>query len=364
MKQILKFKHKSLTFFILLLMAIACKNSPENNEIIIKKSEKDLSIKEITKNPRLIKLETTNDNLIGEIATIKYHNNKFYILNEIGNFSNILVFNKDGKFIKQFGNVGKGPDEMDSPRDIEFFNNEAYVWDRTHVLLYDINGTFKKSICDAFIAGLKFKVTNNGSIIFFHGYNSEKLITIFHTKNNKWKFIDAKDIHITIGPTYNDKICSIENKIILFNTFSDQLFALNQENEEIQTYYKFFYDGLTPINDLYPEKTISPYEMIKIVRAKDKVGNSMYFETDEKIIIESIVNRNKFYTYLDKSTNNYRYFAKLIHTEWQINVSPEFQLNNGILGSILYYHELSEDQIKRFQLKDTDNPLLYIYSLK
>lgn len=57
----------------------------------------------------------------------------------------ILIFDKEGKFIKAFGTPGNGPGEMSEPAALATSKDELYVWDwRRRVSIFDHDGNFKR----------------------------------------------------------------------------------------------------------------------------------------------------------------------------------------------------------------------------
>jgi hypothetical protein len=56
-----------------------------------------------------IRLETTNDALIDEIAKMKIMNDRFFILNL--KFNKVFIFTEEGKFINKISDTGQGPNE-------------------------------------------------------------------------------------------------------------------------------------------------------------------------------------------------------------------------------------------------------------
>ena len=58
----------------------------------------------------LIPLETTDENLIGEITRLVYKDDKYYLRSTTGmRDGKLFVFDRTGKFIQQVGYIGEGP---------------------------------------------------------------------------------------------------------------------------------------------------------------------------------------------------------------------------------------------------------------
>ena len=63
-----------------------------------------------------IPLETTKNSLVHSVEQSLIYNDNIYILDNFG--KSILMFNKQGKFIKRIGSYGKGPKEYINPINI------------------------------------------------------------------------------------------------------------------------------------------------------------------------------------------------------------------------------------------------------
>lgn len=92
----------------------------------------------------LIPLETTEENLIGEITRLIFHDGKYYIrsTNSMQN-AKLFVFDENGKYIQKIGNKGVGPGEY---LDFEDFtlakDNQIVIGDYQKLLHFDLQGQF------------------------------------------------------------------------------------------------------------------------------------------------------------------------------------------------------------------------------
>lgn len=114
----------------------------------------------------MIKLETTDQCLIGSIDKIIFKDDVIYINDNTT--KSIFAFKKDGSFIRKYGKQGKGPGEYKDPSDFQIHENELIVSDATRSMLikYDLNGNFKKNVklghgCKDFI------IDNDGDYVFY-----------------------------------------------------------------------------------------------------------------------------------------------------------------------------------------------------
>jgi len=93
---------------------------------------------------RHVPLETTGESIITGIERSIVYRDKIYILDIFG--ESILLFKKDGKFIRRIGRKGKGPREYISPTsiDIDEKNQHLYVLDdkASKFLIFNLEGDF------------------------------------------------------------------------------------------------------------------------------------------------------------------------------------------------------------------------------
>lgn len=115
-----------------------------------------------------IKLETTEENLIGEVSDIEYVNHKFYILDMIS--KSIYIFSDSGKFIDKVAKRGQGPEDylFLTAYDINSKDNSIHIYDEAakKMLVYNEKGRLLKSFhVNDFVKD--FVVFPNGEYLFY-----------------------------------------------------------------------------------------------------------------------------------------------------------------------------------------------------
>ena len=92
----------------------------------------------------LIPLETTEDNLIGEITRVIFNDGKYYIRSTNGMQNpKLFVFNENGKYIKKISKQGVGPGEYLDFEDFTIANdNHIVIGDYQRLLHFDLQGQF------------------------------------------------------------------------------------------------------------------------------------------------------------------------------------------------------------------------------
>ena len=94
----------------------------------------------------IIALETTDKSLLGQIEKMCVSNDYFFILDNSG----VLVFRKDGKYLRHISKCGSGPGEYNRLSDITIDdkNREIFLLDATKrcILVYDYENNYKRII--------------------------------------------------------------------------------------------------------------------------------------------------------------------------------------------------------------------------
>ena len=95
----------------------------------------------------LIPLETTEDNLIGEITRVIFNDGKYYIRSTNGMQNpKLFVFNENGKYIQKISKQGVGPGEYLDFEDFTIANDDHIVLADYKQLLEAVLISFDKSV--------------------------------------------------------------------------------------------------------------------------------------------------------------------------------------------------------------------------
>lgn len=138
---------------ILFLLLISCKNSKVGYDSIkcdginINPQEcKDEFLSNIVDSIKYIKLETSNDNLIGNVDKVVFASNYIFILDKSITRS-IFRFDLAGNYLGKINKIGKGPGEYIKIRDflVDTIKKtiEVYEPQQRKIIVYDYEGNFK-----------------------------------------------------------------------------------------------------------------------------------------------------------------------------------------------------------------------------
>lgn len=153
-------------FALAFLYLSSCSNPSISNEVIrttfpisidlydcFKGQNTELNLSELAESISYIKLETTNESILGGILTVNPVENGFIIVDLK---ESIMFFDKEGKFKWKINNKGRGPTEyveLSVPLGIDTVFNEIIVPDNRKLVIYDFNGLFERKLNLSFSTG-------------------------------------------------------------------------------------------------------------------------------------------------------------------------------------------------------------------
>ena len=141
----------SILFIILSFSLLSCQHkgdSTKNSTIetipVFSNYTAELPFSAFVDTIELIPLETTEDNLIGEITRVIFNDGKYYIRSTNGMQNpKLFVFNENGKYIQKISKQGVGPGEYLDFEDFTIANDDHIVLaDYKQLLHFDTEGKF------------------------------------------------------------------------------------------------------------------------------------------------------------------------------------------------------------------------------
>jgi len=188
-------------------------NKSTSKEINISVNELTLdSNRDIFQEINFIKLETNEDNPIGNVTWIKFINNNVLIFDDIT--QSLFLFTKEFKYVCRIRNIGKGPGQYRSISDVDVYNNNIILLvNRKEIMNFNLKGEFISSYKLPYFSdhiiytkdGLlvlsehnylrkhAFLLDNNNSII-----NSYNEFSKYTNKYNFWPYNDLFRINDTV----------------------------------------------------------------------------------------------------------------------------------------------------------------------
>ena len=231
-----------------------------------------LNVSEIAEEITKIELELTDESLINPDNVNSIHVSEKYII--VGQTFKILVFNRNGKFIRSIGSKGQGPGEYTGIHNlvIDEKNNRIFVNASPKIICYDLNGKLLKET--RLFSAKDINYINNELLIIVNNYqNYSKGVyshPVLYRLNDDLQAIDSCtiiDLYIE-GSERGGMILMPNNLILKGNTciyiyYGDFFFSFDNSKEKVlcDTLYRLDKNRLIP--DL------------KLKFKNDKIGKSI-----------------------------------------------------------------------------------------
>lgn len=381
-------------FFILATLILGCakkKDYPKSNIVRIPQFSEleELNFSTLVDSSFTVALETKKECIIGGIDKIVIHNDHIFILDKRRS-KGVFEFNKKGKFIRQYGKIGKGPGEYSSIKTFVINKNKnelvIYNWVKRALLTYNLNGEYINS------KTINFRFNNLAM------YKDDYVMDIHNIQNKKLKNISDEFFFSLI------KMSSDEGKIkskylkqtqIMSNYLSSGNIAINEK----ELYYNKPYTGIIykiQDNDVVPyielefeDKSI-PERMFKnysnLKRFKEELNKKDYaymfnianYSFTKEVLFFSAFkgteNKNFLYSLktktlypivknIDYASERLSCFGRLLgsHNEYLISsIDPSFLDNENVVKSF------KSEKVKEFikTISSNDNPILIFNRLK
>jgi len=336
---------------------------------------KSINLSEICSTIEYIKLETGSKCYINHISKIKFFGDSIFIFNELGwNMGEILVFNKSGKFLLEFGQLGEGPEEIENPRDIIRYGDSYLIWDRLKVSEFDHSGRFIKKLFSAFLHGNEF-FSDSGNIYLYHGTEFPGMLT----KYNKAGILT--DTLRPANPAHHntsfegENVQYANNEFHLFAPALDTVWALN--SPRIIPKYILDFKGEMTLEKFFKKVPFTnPPDMLAALNSTQTSNVLTFLENDSFLFLKYIRSRNSYFKLINKKSNRQTDF-----------VNCKNDIDFGLFGIPI---ALTDDQLviplepvkilrylkdngasaetKNIQafnsIKESDNPILMLCKLK
>lgn len=147
-----------ILYSFIYLLILSCKPTENYNRDIIDFEHAvalNMKCSSIIDSIYFVKIETSEECLIKNIQQIFFDKEFIFVMD---NGERLLVFNHDGTFLNQIGNMGKGPGEYIyiSSFSVDTVSKTVYIHEGRRILSYNYNGVYKN-----------FQITTNKSTNFF-----------------------------------------------------------------------------------------------------------------------------------------------------------------------------------------------------
>ena len=364
---------------------IESKSKAPREIILPEKEEGILKTSMIASEIQFIPLETNSKSIIGRGVRVKMNDSLIIISDR----EKILLFSKEGKFIRQIGKRGNGPGEYPMVFNFEFKNDTIYLppVGKRSIIKYTLDGKFQKEI-KVYKEIIDFSITPNGHIAEYYQTTGE--LTLFGPSMKPIRVFKPGNLtrlpgSYTIGDTFDTYFQKNGNKLLFTNYFCDTVW--NISNGQLKADYIFnLKDKLLPYNilqDCYQSqdfdkfmKRAAKFHKINLLEGKNQLFIFQKTWVDNDL--------NAIYTHDFATEVTKKYTGQFIYDDMlsgmNLRIKSKNQCSEKVLISfvnpIKLVEELEEADLKdkpkaygawkeqMSKVKFDDNPVLAIIKLK
>lgn len=346
---------------------------------------KELKMSSILDSVWHVKLQTNEQSLFGAIDQLIVYDGSIFIL-DTRNTNSLLEFSLDGRFIKKYGKIGKGPEEFLNPTSfgIDEKENRIILFDNSmsKILFFNRDGSFNKAEKLDFYTG-ELCVFNNEKILL-NNRKSTNAGTIPEINAHYLTMIDYNAKILSKALPYEEDILEFryhggqdffmsENEVLYHPALNDTIYTVTETNIKPK-YVLNFGDKKLP---LHFDKDIKYSDFEKKYKGENSpyaylIGQ--YIEIDDKLYFDLSYQGNKIKCIYSLKTKTLRFGGKIL---------DDLKTDFGIFSPVGFYKDfiitaVDPDMIlsKRGKSKDdkvnniinktslNDNPILSFQHLK
>jgi hypothetical protein len=366
--------------FIILISSISCSRQKETNDLDIKKIKIDVtniqpfSINEIFSSIELIPLSTSVESVIKRVHKLEYFSGRYYILDD--ETLSLFIFNGEGKYLFKIHNVGNGPEEYSLIYDFNlnrFTNTIELLNPRGSLLEFTLDGKYLRTLKIPLLSASNFADLNNDTLVFYTGSEKYKLNYYSRSKGEVFKkdFVLPEKVHNIPMITRDFSPLSISNdgSVIFFVGYNSSSYSIVNCNSEYRVIWDFGKHNFN-LEDMPEEESLLKKE--RYLNNCNTVHSFRYYQENNKYIFMDFTYKKVWYSIIyDRNSKN----CKLIR-KFKEGLFPPF--NPVAVGDdILFTANASDIQLfvnkdvldarnrKIFEsIQPEDNPVIIKYHLK
>lgn len=254
-------KHNNIVPLIFLVLFFSCtphnkaKDEKATHSVKLTDAAKtDLAYSDIIHVDEWIVLDTLDECIIGDVAKIEEFNNEYYILDKVIQKC-VLVFGKDGKYLRRIGRFGQGPGEYAQLCDFTVNKQTGHIailTGQSNVYLYSPTGEFQKSkrVSQATL----WDITNNGSVYLMSSRHNTQpedegtflLYAFDNDLNLKGKWGNVLPDKMPALPFLSSALQTIEDNIYYCDIFTNSIYKYTHNTNSVTKVYDLSFAAPMP----------------------------------------------------------------------------------------------------------------------
>ena len=318
------------------------------------------------KGVKTIVLETNESCLIGEVTKIRVSDQFIFIL-DARIAKSLYVFDKDGRFVRQIGNLGNGPGEYNTPSDftIDRKNNVVYILNSypNRINKYDATtGRFIQAInLEGDVRSYNIEYAGDGKLYadaYFSNHSDENyLLRVIEESSGKEvaHYLNVMEYNKGISNTntsHNNVFHFRENGNVVFaQWFMDHIVEITKDR--VSSLVDIKGKDVVTAEDIKTAREKEPLRyMNEIFQLNKYYGTMDFVESGNHILFHYLKGFSLFTILLDKQTNKSKCYGGIWDDLLSKSApSPSFALGCSDSGGVYYYTPSS----LTFQLKTAAN---------
>lgn len=177
---------------LIFTLVFSCQSTPEKKNLVDLpeqvESEK-VNLSSLMKDYTVIPLETTENDLLGDVMKVIQKDNRFYILS--GDYSNqkLSIYDSEGHLLKKIARQGQGGEqEYLMIKDFDVYGDKLLIMDYRRLLFCDLDGRYLYSKPLDFV-NMSLKMVSDGEILFYVGEKDNTIYVTDSDANIKEKYL-------------------------------------------------------------------------------------------------------------------------------------------------------------------------------
>lgn len=329
----------------------------------------------------IIPLETKPQSLISQVDKLRAYDNYLMILDKRG-AKGVMIFDKQGKFIRKIGKLGKKTGQYIMIDDFSFNKEKSLIYtlvNENRVNVYNLSGKFVETfkLNGFFASGIEYLSNSNKLYFTCEDLNQGNLvITDLAGKIEKGFFPNTergkKGEHIRIQV---HAFVNYDTTLIYKRYLDDNIYSINDDKVKIKYKIDFGAQALTQAK--LSELMNLSEDSLKTAVIPYKRDVKYYIENEKAIEILFFYNKSPYigiYNKVSYKANVYPYKNLIDDIFYQKQIPLSEYIIDGNFAAIMQPTTLPKsdrvkEELKRFSInqeniKIDNNPFIWIYSNK